>query len=511
MIEPRAEHSLVSRRSLLAFASGLTGAGLLAACGAAPATSVAGTAVSGSASTATAGSASASAAPSTTSATKAATTTASAATTSAGATGGAKPTATIPAGLQPATFGGSGGPHLQVWWPNGSKDLSLDASAQAFLKTHPTWSIELSYTNGIPKFLTAVASDTAPDVYLYTTDQMLQFAAKGILLPLDDYIAQDKVDMKQYFKAASLDLTYKNKTYGMPEHLDVGSIYQNDRLLQTVGMDPSKGPTSWDDLVTINQHVTKLNGKDLERVGFIPTWGWPVDTVGWLQANGASILNADGTKVAFNTDAGSEALNWVATQIKTLGGVDTINAFKKPFKSGSGDALAHDALATELMGVWDIGYTILKIAPTLALSQWSMPGGPSIPGKELDYFIAELIFIPSGSKQHDDAWQFVKWHSGPGGQQFIQTVPGAWDIACIPSVASDPGSIKAQPWRTRANELMAKAETSAAILSPAGDDMQSAMNKVAANLWAGKQDVSTTMTQMAQQAQAVLDKYNTGS
>jgi ABC-type glycerol-3-phosphate transport system substrate-binding protein len=215
--------------------------------------------------------------------------------------------------------------------------------------------------------------------------------------------------------------------------------------------------------------------------------------------------------VAFNTDAGSEALNWVATQIKTLGGTAALSTFQKQFKSGSGDALAHDALATELMGVWDIGYTILKIAPNLALSQWSMPGGPSIPGKELDFFIAELLFIPTGSKQHDDAWQFVRWHSGPGGQQFIQTVPGAWDIACIPSVAGDPASIKAQPWRTRANELMAKAEVSAAILSPAGDDMQSAMNKVAANLWAGKQDVSTTMTQMAQQAQAVLDKYNTGS
>jgi multiple sugar transport system substrate-binding protein len=510
MMDLSGGRSMLSRRSLLAGVSGLAGAGLLVACGAAPATAVSGTATSG-ANTATAGAASSAAAPSSLTATKVATTTASAASTSAAAAGAANPTATIPAGLQPATFGGSGGPHLQVWWPNGSKDLSLDASAQAFLKTHPTWSIEMSYTNGIPKFLTAVASDTPPDVYLYTTDQMLQFAAKGILLPLDDYIAQDKVDMKQYFKAASLDLTYKNKTYGMPEHLDVGSIYQNDRLLQTVGMDPSKGPQSWDDLVTINQHVTKMNGKDLERVGFIPTWGWPVDTVGWLQANGADILNADGTKVAFNTDAGSEALNWVATQIKTLGGTDTINTFKKPFKSGSGDALAHDALATELMGVWDIGYTILKIAPTLALSQWSMPGGPSIPGKALDFFIAELIFIPSGSKQHDDAWQFVKWHSGPGGQQFIQTVPGAWDIACIPSVASDPASIKAQPWRTRANELMAKAETSAAILSPAGDDMQSAMNKVAADLWAGKQDVSSTMTKMTQQAQAILDKYNSGS
>ncbi|HEY8692739.1 MAG TPA: extracellular solute-binding protein [Chloroflexota bacterium] len=418
-----------------------------------------------------------------------------------------QPTPTIPAGLAPISIGGSGGPHLQVWWPNGSKDLSLDASAQAFLKTQPTWSIEVSYTNGVPKFLAAVAAGTPPDAFLTTTDSMLQFAAKDILRPLDDYIDRDKVNMQQYFKAAALDLTYKSKTYGMPEHLDVGSIYQNDHLLQTVGLDPSKGPQSWDDFVTINQHLTKKNGQDLTGLGFVPTWGWPVDTVGWLQANGVALLNEDGSKVAFNTSAGAEALNWVATQIKTLGGVSAISTFEKPYKNGSGDALAHDALGVELMGVWDIAYTILKIAPNIALSQWSMPGGPSNSGKQLDYFIAELIMIPASSKQQDDDWQFVKWHSGLGGQQFIQTVPGAWDIATIPSVANDPAAITAQPWRKRANELMAQAETPSVILSPAGDDMQAAMNKVAADLWAGKTDVSTTMVQMAQQAQAVLDQY----
>ncbi len=467
---------------------------LLAACGAGAATSAPTTAASATGATSSGQASSA-----------ASTASSSAATSSAAASVGATPT--IPAALAPITVGGTGGTHLQIWWPYGSKNLTVDNSATAFLKLHPTWSAEISYTNGYAKFLTAVAGGTPPDVYMPTVDVTLQYAAKQILTPLDDYIAKDKVDMQQYFKAALLSIKYQNKTYGMPEHLDVYSIYQNDRVLQSAGMDPSKGPASWDDFVTFNQKLTKKNGEDLSRVGFIPNWGSPVDTVGWLQANGVQLLSDDGTKVTFDTPGGTEALNWVATQLKQLGGLDTINKFKKQFKAGSGDALAHDQLGVELMGVWDIAYTILKIAPSMALSQWPMPGGPSMSGKTLGYFVANLIVIPGGSKQHDDAWQFVKFHSGPDGQKFIQTAPGAWDIACIPSVANDPAALQAQPWRKRANELMLQAQTPAVILSPAGDDVQKAMNTAAAPLWEGKQDVNATMAQMKQTAQAALDKY----
>jgi maltose-binding protein MalE len=162
------------------------------------------------------------------------------------------PTTTVPAALAPATYGGSGGPHLQVWWPNGSKDLMLDASAQAFLTTHPTWSIGISHTNGVDKFLTAEAAGAPPDAFLTTTDRMLQLAANATLLPLDSYLAADKVDRGQYFMPAVL---------GLPERPAPADV----------GLDPSKGPQSWDDFVTINQHLMKKNGPGLQRAGFVPT------------------------------------------------------------------------------------------------------------------------------------------------------------------------------------------------------------------------------------------------
>lgn len=490
----RDPHSAIpTRRQFLAALLTAAGALSLAACGAGGSATTTGSAVSSSAA-------------------KAASTSGAASTVASSQTAvgsaAAKPTPTIPAALAPITVGGSGGPHLQIWWPYGSKNLTVDNSFTAFQKKHPTWSAEISYTNGFAKFTTAVAGGTPPDVYMPTVDFVLQSAAKGIMLALDSYIARDKVDMGQYFKAATLAIKYKTKTYGMPEHLDVYSIYQNDNLLKSAGLDPTKGPASWDDFATLNQRLTKKNGTTLERLGFVPNWGSGVDTVGWLQYNGVALLNNDGTKVAFDTPAGSEALNWVATQLKEIGTPDALTAFKKPFKKGSGDALAHDQLGMELMGVWDIAYTILKIAPNLALSQWPIPGGPSTAGKSFGGFVANLIVIPAPSKQHDNAWEFVKFHSGPEGQAFIQTAPGAWDIACIPAVANDPAALQAQPWRKRANELMQQAVTPVVILSPAGDDVQKAMNTAAAPLWAGKQDVNTTMVQMKQQAQAALDKYN---
>src|SRR5579859_4922957 len=63
-------------------------------------------------------------------------------------------TPTISAALAPITVGGSGGPHHVIWWPYGSKNLSVDQSWEAFGKENPTWAAEISYTNGMDKFLT---------------------------------------------------------------------------------------------------------------------------------------------------------------------------------------------------------------------------------------------------------------------------------------------------------------------------------------------------------------------
>ncbi len=418
-----------------------------------------------------------------------------------------KPTPTIPAALAPIKVGGTGGPHLQIWWPYGSKNLAVDQSFEAFQKTHPTWSAEISYTNGFDKFLVAVASGTPPDVYMPSSDFLLLIAYKGIVKPLDAYIARDKVDMKQYYPAAVLGGSYKSKTYGLPQHMDVASLYQNDHLLQEVGLDPKQAPASWDDLAALNAHLVKKDGTALVRAGFVPTWGWPVDAPAWFQANGVPLVSADGTQVAFDTQAGLEALTWVQQHVQQLGGMQTIGAYQKTFKQGSGDALAHDALGIELMGVWDIAYAILKIAPSFALSQWSMPGGPSAGGKKFDYFIANFSVIPTGSKQADDAWEYVKYAASVEGQLFIQRVPGAWDIGGMPAAANDPQSLQAQPWRKRANELMGKATAYAYWPTPGSADVSAALGKPWSDMLTGKADPKTTLTQLKQAAQTVMDKY----
>lgn len=89
------------------------------------------------------------------------------------------------------------------------------------------------------------------------------------------------------------------------------------------------------------------------------------------------------------------------------------------------------------MGVRDLAYTIYKAAPEAQINQFALPGGPSARGKTFGFFIANFTVLPTGSKQPEAAFAYMRFTAGPQGQLFVQRAPGAWDQACIPSVADD--------------------------------------------------------------------------
>jgi len=405
----------------------------------------------------------------------------------------------------PVTLGRKGGTHLQIWWSGGSKNPAVDQAVAAYATAHPTWSADVSYTNGWDKLLVAVAAGTPPDVVIDAATTLIKGAARQTFAQLDAYLARDRVDPAQYYQAARIAMRYQQATYGMPEHLVLASLYQNDLVLNELGLDPTHAPTSWEDLALLNEQSLKMVTKGRTRAGFVPTWGWPADSAGWLQANGVPLLNAEGTKVAFATPAGVEALDWVARQLQVVGGVDWISAYRKPYVAGPGEALAVDQLAMGLMDVGEIPSTILAITPNFTLHQWPVPGGPSAVGQTFGYFDATLLLLPAAARQQEAAWDYIKFHSGPAGQAFVQPGSAGAAIACIPAVANNLGADEALKWRGRTNELVALAHTPAFLQSPASAAVQAAMQQAAEPLWSGAQDAPTTMAVMQRAAQAVLD------
>ena len=135
-----------------------------------------------------------------------------------------------------------------------------------------------------------------------------------MIKPLDEQIARDKIDWKQYYTAGRIGAQYKQKHYGLPHHVDVYSIYGNEKVLREGGFDPKKKPASWDELMAVNTRLTR-NGPEGNptRMGFIPFYGVSPFMIYYFPANGAPLISpTDPTKVGFDNAAGLETLEWMA-------------------------------------------------------------------------------------------------------------------------------------------------------------------------------------------------------
>ena len=414
-----------------------------------------------------------------------------------GQTGAGEPASTV-----------TGAQHLRIWWPFGSHNLAVEESWTEFQSKHPGWTAEIVFDGSYAKFLTAVAAGDVPDVYLPSSEFVLEAAAKGFLRPLDQFIARDKVSWQRYFTAAQIGAEYKSKRYGMPHHVDVYSVYANDKVLRESGLDPKKKPGSWDELAATNQRLKKLAPEGFpSRLGFVPAYGIGAFPLFYFPANGVRLTTQDGTKVAFDTPAGLEAIEWIGAAIKNLGSWEQITAFQKQIQGGVGGALARDALAYGHSGVWILEYNVYTVTPDAEISQWNLPGGPSAKGKEFGHFIADYDVIPTDSKKAEAAWLYLLHDASPAGQKYVQSAPGAWDIATIPSVANDAEAVKKQPWRKRANELMATANQPSYFPHPGSREINGAISRAVTPFLEGKEGAKATMEHLKQEVQTLMDQY----
>ena len=403
---------------------------------------------------------------------------------------------------------GPAGPQRVVVWVPGAGNPSYPPAYEDFLKRNAGWTGELVESVDYTKFQTSVAGGDVPDAYFAQFDTIQVAAHKGLYAPLDKYISRDKVNIEAYFFGSRAGAVFKGKVYGMPHHSNVRSVYVNQRLFRSAGMNADAAPASWDDFRNAIQRLGKPDSQGgIDRLGFNPTW-----TIGgtaalfYLQANGVSLTNGDGTQLAFNTPAGVEALKWMQDTMGAIGGNGAYTEYQKKFKN-VGDAIAKDAMGMSLLGVWILGQQIFPVDASTPIAQWPMPGGPSAKGKQFGFFNATSCVVPTAAARPEAGWWFTKYQASVEGQRFIQEPENSFDQACLPEVANNAAVLARHPWRKRANELMAQAKHYAYFPAAGTADIQMAINTVTNDLLANKLAPDAAMIEMRQKVQNVMDQY----
>ena len=158
----------------------------------------------------------------------------------------------------------SGSKVITIWdQEQSAKDIAqgYDTVVKQFEKEHPGITVKVEtfpFAQYRDKMLVAMKGGTGPDVMTLDEVWTPEFAAAGLIQPLDDKIGKSSVVKEgDFFKGAWESNQYQGKTWGVPLNFDVWEqMYYNADLFKAAGLDPDKPPTTWSEW---NAAAKKLN------------------------------------------------------------------------------------------------------------------------------------------------------------------------------------------------------------------------------------------------------------
>ncbi len=194
---------------------------------------------------------------------------------------------------------------------NDGNEENLAAIVAAFEEENPNITVEvttLPYAEYFTALQTDLAAGTAADVFDTNYDFFPQFAANGVLAPLE--VADAGAYRESLIEAYSVDGTLM----ALPSSFSTVVLYYNKELFDAAGLDYPSADWTWDDEMQAAQALTD------EAAG---VWGdhQPVSFHEFykvLAQNGGQFLNDDATAAAFNTPEGIEAAEWLVEKSGTV-------------------------------------------------------------------------------------------------------------------------------------------------------------------------------------------------
>ncbi len=228
---------------------------------------------------------------------------------------------------------------------NDGNEANLTKIIDAFEADNPNITVEvttLPYGDYGTALQTDLAAGTVSDVFDVEFANYASYQANGVLAPLT--IASTDAYRQSLIEAYSTDGT----SYALPSSFSDVVLYYNADLFDAAGLDYPTNAWTWADEKAAAEKLTdKAAG----------VWGdhQPVSFYEYYKAlaqNGGDFLNADKTKVAFNTPAGIEAAKWLTEKSGTVmptiaDGQGTADFDTNLFKDGK--------LAMLHTGIWVFG------------------------------------------------------------------------------------------------------------------------------------------------------------
>lgn len=246
----------------------------------------------------------------------------------------------------------------------------------------------------------AISSGEVPDIV--SLDDILAPYYNSISALADVSDEFEKLEFKDSFSEGMVDLGQRDgKQYAIPFAPDVSIMFYNKEHFQAAGLDPSKGPETWSELVDYAQKLTTDDhygytyaGGGEQMFTFVP----------FIWSNGGDLLTEDGKTCLLDQPEAVEALQLYDDLTNeyhvTPEGVTTYSW------SESQDAFLSGKASMTILGNSQL-YTFLTEYPDFDFGVSLIPRADD--GNFSSFGGGDLIAIMEQSEHKEEAWDFVEY------------------------------------------------------------------------------------------------------
>jgi multiple sugar transport system substrate-binding protein len=260
-----------------------------------------------------------------------------------------------------------------------------------FMAANPKVKVKYEISGGPPGggnfmevILSRVAAGNPPDAAMFWT-AATQYAARGVLAPIDQYMATAKYGgVGKWYEMPFASCQWQGKTYALPTSAANGAYFLNGPWFKQVGVSSKREdfPTTWDGLKELSAKFTVKENGLLKKVGLVP-WanGW-YDIPAWFQSNGGLIYDDKAVKYKLDMQQNVDVVKfWVKWLDEQFGG----------------DIEAVNKVANNWGGVYQDTAWWQNIEAITPDGAWAPTNSGELPVKA-DYEVAKYPVGPSGSK-----------------------------------------------------------------------------------------------------------------
>lgn len=292
--------------------------------------------------------------------------------------------------------------------------------------------VQPASTDAHAKLINAVKNKQGPNLVLDDgqPQSLGQVIAMNSVVPLDKYLdaAGSKLAKSDFTEGMLATGTFDGKVYSLPTQGGDYALIYNKKMFRQAGID--KPPATWAEL----QRDAKKLTKGTKQYGmYLPIGTGETGPFYWqsmLWSAGGELLNADNTKVEFNSPEGVRALTAWTDMVKH--GTAYPSSLQTPSDNGNTVAMTSKRAAMAINGAYNLGV----LDDALGKENVGVAPLPPLKDKAMNLGTNNSYILHGTAAQEAGAWAFLQYWLTP-------KVQAKWDIAngFLPTnskTASDP-------------------------------------------------------------------------